>query len=369
MRSRLIPSAVMAGLLVSAAATAQAQADIKLGVIAPTKSLVGKQLIQGAQLAAELVNADGGVLGGRKITLVTYDTAFQPNEGVSATQRLLTQDGVKIIVGEVGSTVALAALQVVRANNALFVASVPKHPDLTKSGYDRVFRLNSTTEMDGEFLAGLKADAKVQKVAVIAENSDYGRATIDGMKAQLGARVVMGETYEMTQSDFSTLVTKAKASGADTVCLAGSNMEQYGNILRLQEELRVTARRCVMPGILNSRGVQIAGKGAEGAFSADIYVPSIQNAFNKRFVDSYQAKFKEVPEKIELLGFEGVWLAAQAIARAGSSDDTAKIAQALRASSWDTPRGTIRFDAAGQATGGGLIPLAVVGGKLVPGKK
>ncbi len=353
-----------AGVLFACAAV-QAQTAVKIGLIAPTKSLVGKQAVQGAQIAADFVNADGGVLGGRKIELITYDTNFQPNEGVAVTQRLLTQDGVKVIVGEISSTVALATLQLARASNAVFIAAVPKHPDVTKSGYDKVFRLNSTTEMDGEFVAALKADAKVQKVAVIAENSDFGRVTIDGMKAQLGARVVMSDTYEMTQSDFSTLVTKAKASGADTVCIAGSNMEQYGNILRLQDELKLTARRCVMPGILNSRGVQIAGKGAEGAFSADIYVPSLQNPLNKRFVDGYQAKFKETPEKIEVLGFEAVWLAAQAMQKAGSADDTAKIAQALHGNTWDTPRGKVKFDNTGQASAGGLLPLVVKDGKIL----
>lgn len=349
---------------VASIATAQ-PAEVRIGFIGPTKSLIGKQLAQGAQLAADLVNADGGVLGGRKVQLVIYDTNFQANEGVAATQRLLTQDGVKVIVGEISSTVALATLQLARASNAVFVSAVPKHPDLTKSGYDKVFRLNSTTEMDSKFVEELKTDSKVRKVALIAENSDLGRVTIDGMKKQLGPRLVMADTYEMTQSEFSTLVTKAKASGADTICLAGSNMEQYGNVLRLMEELKVNARRCVLPGFLNSRGVQIGGKGAEGAFSADIYVTSLENALNQRFVKAYEAKYKERPEKIEALGFESVWLAAQAMQKAGTADDTGKIAQTLHAGTWETPRGRVTFDAAGQASNGGLLPLAVKNGQMV----
>jgi branched-chain amino acid transport system substrate-binding protein len=359
---------LMAALVVACAGTgagAFAQSVVKVGFIGPTKSLVGKQLLQGGQLAAEFVNADGGILGGRKIELVTYDTNFQPNEGVAVMQRLLTQDSVKVVVGEISSTVALAALQLSKASDAVFIAAVPKHPDLTKSGYDKVFRLNSTTAMDGEFSERLSKDPSVKKIAVIAENSDFGRVMIDDMKARFGPRLVMAETFEMTQSDFSTLVTKAKSSGADVICVGGSNMEQYGNILRLEDELKVPARRCVMPGILNTRGIQIAGKGAEGAFSADIYVPALQNPLNKRFVEGYQARFKETPEKIEALGFESVWLAAQAMQKAGSSDDAGKIAKALHAGTWDTPRGPVKFDASGQASSGGLIPLGVKDGKLV----
>ncbi len=343
-----------------------AQDVVKIGFIGPMKSLVGKELAQGAQIAVEMVNANGGILGGKRIELVSFDTNFQPNEGVAAVQRLVSQAGVKVIVGEISSTVALSVLQVARSTGTLFITAVPKHPDVTRSGYDKVFRLNSTTEMDGEFGNILKQEYRPQRVAVIAENSDLGRVTITGMKKLFGDNLVMAETYEMTQSDFSTLVTKAKASKADLICIAGSNMEQYGSILRLEEDLKIPAKRCVMPGILNSRGVKIAGKGAEGAFSADIYVPSLQNAMNTKFVDTYQAKYHETPEKIELLGFESVWLAAQAMQKSGSADDPNKIAATLRASAWETPRGTVKFDRNGQAESGALIRLEVKDGKLIP---
>lgn len=353
-----------AGILLAGAAGAMAE-TLKIGFIAPTKSLVGKQVLQGGQLAAEMINADGGVLG-RKIDLVVYDTAFQPNEGVAAAQRLINQDRVKVIAGEISSTVGLAVLQIARSTGTLFVAAVPKHPDLTKGDYDRIFRLNSTTAMDAEFDKVLTDVIKPNKVVILAENSDFGRLTIANMKKLFGDKLVMAETFEMNQSDFSTLVTKARSTGADLVCLAGSNMEQYGNILRLQDEMQFAARRCLMPGILNSRGVQIAGKGAEGAFSADIYVPTLKNPLNERFVAAYRAKFKETPEKIEALGFESVWLTAMAMRKAGSVDDTAKIAAALRAESWSTPRGEVKFDKNGQASSGRLVRLVVKSGQIVP---
>jgi branched-chain amino acid transport system substrate-binding protein len=352
-----------------AASPALAQAAVKIGLIAPTKSLVGTQLIQGAQVAVDMVNAAGGILGGRKIQLVEYDTAFQPNEGVAAAQRLINQDGVKVIAGEISSTVALAVLQVARASGSLFVAAVPKHPDVTKSGYDRVFRLNSTTAMDAEFNDVLKNEIKPQKVAVIAENSDFGRLTIDNMKALFGSQVVLAETYEMNQSDFSTLVTKTKASGADLICIAGSNMEQYGSILRMQQELKVPGRRCLMPGILNSKGVEVAGAGAEGALSADIYVPSMPGDLNRTFVEAFQARFRHAPEKIEVLGFESIWLVAQAMTKAATADDAGKISDVLRANTWTTPRGDVKFDAGGQASSGSLVRLVVKDGVIVPERR
>jgi branched-chain amino acid transport system substrate-binding protein len=356
----------LATIATTAPALAQSSQPVRIGVLMPTKSLVGKQGQQGAALAAEMLNADGGILGGRKIELVVYDTNFQPAEGVSAAQRLLNQDKVKFIAGEISSTVALAVVQLAQANGALFMAAVPKHPDVTASGYDRVFRLNSTTAMDAkDFDAVLTDKLKPTKVAVLAENSDFGRLTVTNMRTLFGSKLVAAENYEMTQNDFSTLVTKVKGSGADLVCIAGSNMEQYGNILRLMQELKVDAKRCVMPGILNSEGVRVAGNSAEGAISADIYVPTLDNPLNKRFVAAYEAKFKETPEKIEVLGFESIWLLAKAMQKAGTADDTAKVAKVLHDEKWETPRGTVTFDKNGQAQSGALINLTVKNGKLI----
>ncbi len=354
----------VAGLALSV--SVGAAESVKIGLIDPTKTLVGKQNVDGAQLAADMLNQDGGILGGRKIELVVYDTNFSPPDGVAAVQRLLTQDDVKIVVGEISSSVALAAIPVVQGEDAIFIASVPKHPDVTKSSYDKVFRLNSTTDLDAQsFDKYLTDTARPAKVAILAENSDFGQVTMAHLRQLFGGKLVYSDAYGMKQSDFSALVTNARASGADLICVAGSNMEQYGNILRSLSDLGYNGQRCLMPGILNTRGVQIAGAAAEGAFSADIYVPSLDNALNKRFVEAFKAKLGHDPEKIEVLGFEAVWIAAKAMDKAGTADDTAKIADAIRTGKWETPRGVVTFDKSGQALSGGLVHLTVKDGKIV----
>ena len=365
-----LKNAVARGLLGLAAlgmsAAAFAQAPIKVGVLFPTKTVNGKQGVQGAQLAAEMLNAAGGVLGGRKIEIVSYDTNLSPVDGVAAVQRMIDQDRVKIITGELSSPVALAAIPVIRAEGGLFIAAVPKHPDVTRSGYDRVFRLNSTTVMDAvAFDSILKAKAPAgKKVAIIAENNDYGRLTCEAFKKLFGAQVVFSDMFGMTQSDFNSIITNLRQSGADMTCLASSNVEQWSNILRVMSDLNFKTDRCILPGLINADGVKLAGKAAEGLFSADIYVPTIDTEFNKRFVSAYSAKFGKAPEKLEALAFEAVWLAGQAVAKAGTADDTAKIAATLRAGSWVVPRGTVRFDAQGQANVGDLLRLEVRNGTI-----
>ncbi|CAO3428049.1 ABC transporter substrate-binding protein [Azospirillum endophyticum] len=369
MRKILAATAVMALLVFGAdGAVAQGKKDaVKIGAIYPTKTLIGKQGLAGAQLAADMINAAGGVLGGRPVEIVAYDTNYSPAEGTTVVQRLIDQDDVKIITGEIGSTVALAVMPIVEAEKGLLMFAVPKHPDVTKSGYDRLFRLNSTTAMDDKDFNEYLKQVNPQKVAVVGENSDFGRLNVETMKKLFGPKIVFSDFFGMNQSDFSALVTNLQGSGADLVCICSANMEQYGNILRLMGEVGYRPKRCLSPGTLNRDGVAIAGKAADGVFSADIYISNTSgNDLNRRFVDAHQAKYGAEPGKIEELGFETVWITAQALDKAGTADDTAKIAKAIRESVWTTPRGRVTFDPAGQATSGGLTFVQVADGKIIP---
>lgn len=363
--ARRIAGAVLAACTTLPLVAAAQTEPVKIGVLMPTKSVIGQQGQQGADLAAEMLNEQGGILGGRKIQLITYDSNFQPVEGVAAAQRLINQDRVKFIAGEISSTVALAVLQIARANNVLFIAAVPKHPDLTKSGYDKVFRLTTTLDADSEYFdRQLIERVKPQKLAVVAENTDYGRYVIDSSKKRFRDKFVAGETFELSQSDFSTLMTKVKSTGADTVCIVAGKPEQAANALRAMDTVGLQARKCTATGVLNNQIVRLAGEAANGAFGSDIYVSSTRNALNDDFVKRFQAKHGHVPEKVEVLGFESVWVLAKGIAAAGTSTDTAKVAEVLHKNAWTTPRGEIRFDAGGQSQAKDYIDFTVTGGKL-----
>lgn len=340
-------------LIASTPVLAQSGEPLKIGLLAPTRTLLGGQAVEAAQIAAAMINEAGGAAG-RKIELLVYDDANSPVESVSGVQRLVDQDGVKIVVGPYGSTQALAVLPVAQAEGLLFMAAAPKHPDVTKSGYDKVFRFNSTVAMDGEVLGAYMRSLDPKGIAYIGDNNETGRAYLKGLRSffpdDKDNRVVFEQFYDSTSSDFSGIVTDAKASGADTLYLAGINVEQYGNILRVAKELGFQPANLVLaPGILNARAVELAAGGAEGAVTTDIYVPSVDTELNKKFVAAYREKKGVDPEKLEMLWFEAVWTLGQAINRVGSADDVQKLADTIHAEAFESPRGELRFDEAGQA--------------------
>ncbi|MBO4226834.1 ABC transporter substrate-binding protein [Bradyrhizobium neotropicale] len=346
-------------------AVSQTKGSVSIGVIFPTKSIIGRQGVQGANIAADFVNADGGI-DGKEMRLIVYDTNYSPVEGVAAIQRLLTQDDVRIVVGEISSTVALAAIPVVKSEDALLMLSVPKHPDVTKSGYDRVFRLNTTSVMDAASFNGyLLKTVAPSKIALLAENNDVGRLGIEDAKKSFGSRLVFTDIFDVKQSDFSALASNTRGSGADLVCIVASNPEQSGNLIKSMADVGFAPKRCLMPGFLNNDLPKVAGRAADGVFSEDIYAASIDTDLNRKFVKAYETKYGSIPGKIELLGFESVWIMAQAMKKGGTTTDTKRLAEVLHSNKWTSPRGTVSFDATGQASSDHVYRVEVKDGQVV----
>lgn len=188
--------ALSLGLAVGLAAGASAQAqEAKVGVIYPIKTILGQQGLKGAELAAEMLNASGGVNNGQQLKLVVYDDNLQPAEGVAAARKLLSEDKVSVIVGAVNSAVAMAITQVAQQGNALFLAAISKAPQITE--YDRAFRFNPPVAQDGEaFNQYLKEKVEPRRLALVAENGDYGRSIITNMKSAFGNAIVATELYD-----------------------------------------------------------------------------------------------------------------------------------------------------------------------------
>jgi branched-chain amino acid transport system substrate-binding protein len=369
MKTWLVGAALGLFVATGAPAFAQNAAPIKIGVLMPSKTLMGKQDIEAAQLAADQINAKGGVKGA-KIELVVYDDANSPVEAVSAAQRLIDQDRVKMIIGQISSTAALAVLKVAQSEGVIYMPIVPKHLDLTRSGYDKIFQMNSAFDDETRvFNAMLKDTLKVEKIAYLGENSDAGRLYLDAIKAAFKDRPQSGIAYtgfyDFKQSDFNALATDAKASGADTLVTGGAFAEQYANVIRTASDIGYKPKNViVLPGFLNRNIIDLAKGASEGVTSVDIYIPSFDNPANKAFVAAFEEKYRRKPEKQEELAYEAITTLAGAIEKAGATTDVNKIAAAIRDNVWMTPRGEVRFNKAGQSVSENFIVM-VRNGQIV----
>lgn len=105
-----------------------------------------------------------------------------------------------------------------------------------------------------------------------------------------------------------------------------------------------------------------------GRVCGEIYVATSNYEFNNSFVQRFKADHGRVPEKMEELSFEGVWIVGEAIAKAGTADNIANLVKTIRSGTWLTPRGEISFNEIGQAVGPDFVAIEVRDGKIVEAK-
>jgi branched-chain amino acid transport system substrate-binding protein len=200
--------------------------SILLGGTAPLSGPASAyaSVARGAEAYFKYVNARGGVLG-RTITYKYLDDAYNPAQTVQATRQLVEQDKVFAVFNALGTEHNDAIRDYLNAQRLphLFVASGATKWGTDGSKYPWTIGFQPSYQAEGwvygKFLARTKPRAKV---AVLAQNDDYGRDLLVGFKrgfARSGVRIVAAENYEVTASDVQSQVAKLKASGADTLAV------------------------------------------------------------------------------------------------------------------------------------------------------
>jgi branched-chain amino acid transport system substrate-binding protein len=356
------------GLLgLSLAATyASAQETIKIGVIQPLTGSVaynGTTDVNGSKLAADEINAKGGVLG-KKIELIVEDGQCKPADTVNAAEKLIQRNKVVALAGAFCSSATLAAMPVAQNYKIPLVTGVSSAASLTEKGNQWFFRATETDALLAKAFAKiLFNELKLRKVAYIGVNDDFGRGGVAEFEKQmqaLGATTVMKEYFEHGTSDFYTLLTKLKASGADGAFVAAET--QDGSIFVKQKaELGIQTKVFGVGSWATSDFIKLTGASSEGIYAAVPYASTMTSPRNTVFVDAYTQRYKEAPGKYSAAGYNVINILAQAIDRANSTDPE-KLREALTKTSYDGPNGHFQFDSTGQAYGFTLVLVQLTSG-------
>ena len=252
--------AVAAALGVSAFA----QADIKIGVAGPmtgANAAFGEQYMKGAQAAADAVNAAGGV-NGEKIVLVKGDDACEPKQAVTVAKDLSNQK-VAGVVGHFCSSSTIPASEIYDEAGIIAITPGSTNPQVTERGLGAMFRMCGRDDQQGIVAGDYIVDVlKGKKVAVIHDKDTYGQGLADATKAQLIKRGVTPVIYEgltRGEKDFSALVTKIRAAGADVVYFGGLHPEAGPLVKQLRTEGLKDVKFMSDDGIVTDELVTTAG--------------------------------------------------------------------------------------------------------------
>ncbi|QVW23895.1 branched-chain amino acid ABC transporter substrate-binding protein [Pseudomonas hormoni] len=344
------------GFLALAVATALgvsafAQADVKIGVAGPmtgANAAFGEQYMKGAQAAADAINASGGV-NGEKIVLVKGDDACEPKQAVTVAKDLTNQK-VAGVVGHFCSSSTIPASEIYDEAGIIAITPGSTNPQVTERGLSAMFRMCGRDDQQGIVAGDYIVDVlKGKKVVVLHDKDTYGQGLADATKAQLSKRGVTPVLYEgltRGEKDFSAVVTKIRAAGADVVYFGGLHPEAGPLVRQLREQGLKDVKFMSDDGIVTDELVTTAGgpqnvDGVYMTFGAD---PRLLPD-SKTVVDTFRKAGTE-PEGYTLYAYASVQTLAAAF-NGAKSNSGEKAAEWLKKNPVKTVMGEKTWDAKG----------------------
>lgn len=344
-------SLVVAAVLGAAFAVPAAAQTIKIGFHVPLTGFAaadGKSALNGAELAVEQVNAAGGV-NGRKLELVVQDDQAKPEQALPLANKYIG-DGLKIVVSGSYSGPTRAAAGVFQQARIPYISAYAIHPDITRAG-NYVFRTSFMGEVQGRAAGKLIGDIlKKKKVTLVTVNNDFGQSLSAGFKEvapKFGVQIASEYTFGMADRQFGSIVASVKRDNPDAIYIAG----YFFNGGPLVAQLRaggVTAPIIGTEGFDTHNFIAIAKEAAEGVMITTSLDRDSKAEVTRKFIDSYQAKFKVPTDMVAACTHTAISVAAAAMAKSGA-DDSAKIRDAIAATKdFPVSTGRITFNDLGE---------------------
>ena len=357
---------VFASVFALALFVAPAVADPPPIKIGPLYSLSGlaavytKGTVVGHQIAAEEINASGGLLGGRKIEYVIRDDKLKPGIAVEEFRRMVTRDQVDFVMGVISSGVALAVSEVAKETKVLFVDSIAQTAALTEEqGHDYVVRLNTNSVVLGRTAALAAAKEPLKSYYFIGPDYEWGhRVNADFwefLQKKKPDVTKLGDLWpKLGERDFSAHITAMLNAKPDAVfsSIWGGDLIAFikqANAYGFFQKVRFISTGAGDLDIMEPLGAEMPdGIMATFLYAFD-YLP-VKQEQNEKFIAAFKERTGELPKSGDIIGYVSTYIMAEAIKKAGSTDSMA-IGNALRGSKYETLLGDITVrDFDGQAT-------------------
>ena len=361
------PAKVFVSVIALAFAAAPAFAadpqPIKIGLLYSLSGLAAvytKGTVIGHEIAAEEINASGGLLGGRKIEYVTRDDKLKPGVAVDEFRRMVTRDQVDFVMGVISSGVALAVSEVAKETKLLFVDTIAQTAALTEEqGHDYVVRLNTNSVVLGRTAALAAAKGPWKSYYFIGPDYEWGHRVNadfwDFLQKKKPDVSKLGDLWpKLGERDFSAHITAMLNAKPDAVFASvwGGDLIAFikqANAYGFFEKVQFIATGAGDLDILEPLG----GEMPNGIMATFLYAFDIlptKQARNEKFIAEFKERAGYLPKSGDIIGYVSTYIMAEAIKKAGTTDSVA-LGNALRGSTYETLLGDITVrDFDGQAT-------------------
>jgi branched-chain amino acid transport system substrate-binding protein len=292
------------------------------GSLTGPQATFGQSTHNGIMMAMDAINGAGGVKG-RKIKVLTEDDQSKQEEAANAVTKLISQNNVLAVLGEVGSSNSLAAAPICQANKVPMITPSSTNPEVTKKG-NYIFRVCFTDNDVGENLARyVVQEMHIKRAAILTDvKTDYSTgltATIEKTFAALGGQMVAHASYSNGDSDFRSQLTSIKQANPDIIFLPG----YYTDVGQIAIQARDLGMKQIFiggDGWVSPKLIEIGGKALEGCLYADHYFYADPSPVVRNFVQSYKDRYGAVPDGMAALAYDAARVMADALRRAKKLD-------------------------------------------------
>jgi branched-chain amino acid transport system substrate-binding protein len=331
------PAIALALALTGAAANAQ----IKIGVNEPLTGAFaasGTYVVNGAKIAADEINAKGGVLG-QKIELIIEDNKSNPTEAAAVAEKLITRDKTPIMMGAWGSSLTLAVMPKLQEYETAMIVETSSAGKITTSGNPFVFRISPPSAVEAAAFKGIVDKLGLKKVDFLVINNDWGRGTAEDFSKMMkdkGITIGLVETMDQSAQDMSAQLAKIKASDSETVILTTA-VDQLTLIFKQAAAIGLKKRIITTGGSQNpDQIIAQAGAAANDTMHLTTFLPWFPDKTpnpeaTNYFISEWKKRgfqFAGVTESFR--GYDGIRTAVAAIEKAGKAEPAA-----IKAALWD----------------------------------
>jgi branched-chain amino acid transport system substrate-binding protein len=342
---------IVSFLLTACGGQAAAPKELKVAVLAPLSGPVptfGEMTRDGALLAIEEWNAKGGVLG-LKIVPIVEDSQCTPDPSVNAANKVINQDKVHYIIGEVCSKASIPISEIANAAGVVQISPTSTNPSVTvdENGVTKpyIFRACFIDPFQGRVGAKFAMEKIGAKTAfvLVDQANDYVKGLAEAFDmsfTEMGGTVIGTESYTANDTDFSAILAKIADAKPDVVYLP-----DYYNIVNLV--MKQAKEKGINTPFIGGDGwdsADLDNLAAAGGYFTNHYSPDDPRPEVQDFRKNFEARYGgKTPDALAALAYDATNLLLQAIEAAGA-DDAAKVRDAVESITFKGVSGTINYD-------------------------
>lgn len=296
--------------------------EIKIGFFCPmsgTVAVYGNDSMRAIQFGLDEM-AKSGALGKNTIKLIPADSAGNPAQAAQAVQRMIDADEVMAVLGGCTSPETAAVVEMTEPAKVPLLSHLAQDTSLTQKGNKWFARIAQSAKVFASSAAewSIKKQ-KAKSIYILARNDNYGQSLADAFDAkakELGVNVAGRIAYEPAGKEFKPILARMMDTKPDLISILGFYTDT-GLIVKQMGELQIKVPVFANTSPALSQFRDIAGPAANGAYGALYYYPgSIDSPRGAEFIKAWKAKFDREPTQYEGMGYDGIYVLADAINRA-----------------------------------------------------